>query len=63
MKYKGVSLDEAATNLIEVELFNKGLRGGIIAVDREGNVTIPFNTEGMVRGFSSNNVAPTVKVY
>ena len=63
MKYKGVSLDEAAKNVIKVELVNKGGRGGVVAVDKEGNVSMPFNTEGMVRGNASNNLAPTVKVY
>ena len=32
---------------------NEGLGGvgGIIAVDTEGNITVPFNTEGMYRGW------------
>jgi beta-aspartyl-peptidase (threonine type) len=63
MKYKGVSLDEAATNIIKVELANKGGRGGVIAVDKDGNIAMPFNTEGMVRGTASNDLVPTVKVY
>ncbi len=52
-----------ATNLIEVELFIKGIRGGVIAVDKDGNIVMLFNTEGMVHGTASNDLVPTVKVY
>jgi beta-aspartyl-peptidase (threonine type) len=63
MKYKGLSLEDAATNLVEDELFRKGLRGGVIAVDRDGKIAAPYNTEGMVRGTASNKLDPTAKVY
>jgi beta-aspartyl-peptidase (threonine type) len=63
MKYKGVSLEDAATGLIKGDLARKGLRGGIIAVDREGNVSMPFNTDGMVRGVTTNDLSPSVSVY
>ena len=63
MKYKGVSLEDAATDLIKGDLARKNLRGGVIAVDRDGNVTMPFNTEGMVRGVTTNDLSPNVKVY
>ena len=63
MKYGGLSLEQAATGLIEEELAEKGLRGGVVAVDRDGNVAMPYNTEGMVRGVTSDDVLPKVKVY
>ncbi len=63
MKYKGVSLEDAATDLIKGDLARKGLRGGVIEVDRDGNVSMPFNTEGMVRGVTTNDLSPNVKVY
>ena len=63
MKHKGLTLEQAATGLIEQELFRKGLRGGVIAVDRDGNVAMPYNTEGMVRGAASNDMAPVVEVF
>ena len=63
MKYKGLSLEKAATGLIKHELPAKGLRGGVIAVDRDGNVAMPYNTEGMVRGTTSNDLPPRVNVY
>lgn len=63
MKYKGISLQAAATHLIENELPGKGLRGGIIAVDQDGHVTTSYNTVGMVRGIASNTLAPSIEVY
>jgi isoaspartyl peptidase/L-asparaginase-like protein (Ntn-hydrolase superfamily) len=63
MKYKGLSVKQAATNLIKKELRIKGLRGGVIAVDRDGNFVMTYNTKGMVRGVTTNTLEPTVKVY
>ena len=63
MKYAGLTLNEAATNAINVELVSGGGRGGVIAVDKEGNISMPFNTVGMVRGRASDTLAPTVSVY
>ena len=37
--------------------------GGVIAVDRGGNLAMPDNTVGMVRGVTSSELAPTVPVY
>lgn len=48
MRYLGESLQEAAEHQI-----HKVLRpgdGGLIAIDRRGNVAMPFNTLGMYRG-------------
>ncbi len=48
--YTGASLADAADALIHGEL--GGLGGaGLCAVDREGNVTLPYNTGGMYRGW------------
>jgi L-asparaginase / beta-aspartyl-peptidase len=38
-------------------------RGGLIAVDALGNVTLPFNTEGMYRGFARVGEAPVTAIY
>jgi len=40
-----------------------GGEGGLIAVDREGNVSLPFNSEGMYRGYGYVNDAPSVGIY
>jgi beta-aspartyl-peptidase (threonine type) len=38
-------------------------RGGLIAVDARGNVTLPFNTEGMYRGYARVGEAPVTAIY
>ena len=62
MKYKGLSLEDAARETIKYLTEIKG-EGGLIAVDRDGNVTLPFNSEGMYRGFVSSDVKAQIDVY
>lgn len=50
MKYQGLSLANAAEQVVMHKLKEAGGRGGIIAVDTKGNVAMPFNSEGMYRG-------------
>ena len=38
-------------------------RGGLVAVDAKGNVVLPFNTEGMYRGFARVGDAPVTAIY
>jgi beta-aspartyl-peptidase (threonine type) len=49
MEYKKVSVAEAAKAVLE-KVGKMGGDGGLIAMDAKGNVTMPFNTEGMYRG-------------
>ena len=48
MEYRGLDLAAAAAMVIRHRLPGKG---GLIAVDARGHVTLPFNTEGMYRGW------------
>ncbi len=63
MKYKGVSLEEAAEYVINNKLKEINARGGIIAVDKDGNISMPFNTEGMFRGFITSEGRLEVKMF
>jgi beta-aspartyl-peptidase (threonine type) len=49
MEMAHLTLTEAANQTIHGKLTNMGGSGGIIALDREGNIATPFNTEGMYR--------------
>jgi beta-aspartyl-peptidase (threonine type) len=51
MDYKGLSLEEAANEVINTKLAKLGGDGGIVALDRQGNISMTFNSEGMYRGF------------
>jgi len=63
MEYAGASLDDAANRVIHEKLPLIEGSGGLIAVDAHGNVSMPFNTEGMYRGFIRTGQAPVVAIY
>lgn len=63
MRYAGLSLEEAARRVVMEKLPAIKGRGGLIAVDRAGNVTLPFNTEGMYRGLARVGEAVNVSIY
>lgn len=54
MRYKGLSLENAAREAVERQT-EIGGEGGLIAVDANGTLTLPFNSEGMYRGFIKEN--------
>jgi beta-aspartyl-peptidase (threonine type) len=62
MEYKNYSLKKAANEMIMKKLPALGGDGGIIAVDKSGNIAMPFCTEGMYRGYIKNGKA-MVKIY
>jgi beta-aspartyl-peptidase (threonine type) len=62
MKYQGLSLENAARETIE-HLTSIGGDGGLIAVDALGNVTMPFNSDGMYRGCVSPQGEITIAIY
>jgi beta-aspartyl-peptidase (threonine type) len=62
MKYKGLSLEDAARETIE-RLTSINGEGGLIAVDSKGNVTMPFNCEGMYRGCVTPDGKFNIEIY
>ncbi len=61
--YKGLSLEAAARRVIHDELAAQGADGGIIALDRAGDVAMVFNTPGMYRGWLKPGGQPQVSIY
>lgn len=49
MEYKGLNLQEAADWLVMDKLKTRKAEGGLIAVDAEGQIAMPFNSPGMYR--------------
>ena len=49
MQFQGASLQKAADEVVMGELVQMGGTGGIISVDKQGNIALVFNTEGMYR--------------
>jgi len=63
MEYAGVSLQVAADRVVHDKLPTIAGQGGLIAVDAQGNVALPFNTEGMYRGYARVGEAPVTAIY
>ena len=63
MEYLGESVDASATHVIQTTLGEAGGTGGVIALDRQGNVSMPFNTEGMYRGTITRSGVVTTGIY
>ena len=63
MEYKGMSLKEAADYIVLDKLKSQGGSAGLIAVDSEGNIAMPFNTNAMFRGFARESGERGVMIY
>ena len=56
MEYKGLSLQEAANEVIWNKIDKmEGSGGGIVCVDKDGNVALVFNTAVMYRAWAKSN--------
>lgn len=53
MKYGQQTLEQAGHGLVHQELLPLGGEGGLIAVDAHGNISMPFNSDGMYRGYAT----------
>jgi len=63
MRYAGMNLAQASRAVVHECLPAIGGAGGLIAVDHQGNVSLPFNTQGMYRGFARVGQAPRAWIY
>lgn len=63
MEYAGLSLAAAADRVVMQKVPQMGGSGGLIAVDRDGNIVMPFNSEGMYRGYGIAGELPVVAIF
>ena len=63
MEFKGLSLEEAASEVIHKRILEIGGDGGLIAVDANGNISMPFNTEGMYRASKTSEGIKEIMIY
>lgn len=54
MEYKGFTVAQAATEAIK-KVAQLGGEGGLIAIDNQGNISVPFNTSSMFRGWINSH--------
>jgi len=63
MEHKGLSLEDASNEVIHKRILEINGDGGLIAVDTKGNISMPFNTEGMYRACKSSNGKEEVSIF
>ena len=63
MEYQALPVQAAADRVIKQKLQKLGGDGGVIAMDKFGNMAISFNTEGMYRAYINSNGKPVVEIY
>lgn len=63
MDYKGETLDAACREVVQGTLVQMGGEGGLVAVDKAGNFSLPFNTEGMYRAARSSDGQEVIGIY
>ena len=63
MEYRALPIQNAADMVIKQKLQKLGGDGGIIAIDKFGNIGISFNSEGMYRAYINAEGKPVVEIY
>ncbi|MDA3890709.1 MAG: isoaspartyl peptidase/L-asparaginase [Salinivirgaceae bacterium] len=62
IKYLNETLKQSSETVIE-NLKELGGRGGVICIDKNGNINMPFNTQGMYRGYCKSDKEPQIFLY
>jgi beta-aspartyl-peptidase (threonine type) len=62
MEYKKLSVQEACREEV-LKLTKLGGTGGVIGLDRKGNIAMEFNTSGMFRGYIKSNGEKEVLIF
>ena len=63
MEYKGMTLEQATSEVVMKKLKEQSGEGGLIAIDAKGNIAMPFNTPGMYRAYMLKDGKSEVKIY
>lgn len=63
MEYRAMPVQPAADQVIKTKLQNLGGDGGIIAMDKFGNMAISFNSEGMYRAYIDKEGKAVIEIY
>jgi beta-aspartyl-peptidase (threonine type) len=63
MEYKGISIEEASRIVIHEKVAKLGGDGGVIGIDRLGNIAMEMNTKGMYRAHMNSEDELIVKIY
>jgi len=63
MHYRRLTLAQAVHEVVQVKLRHTGGEGGVIALDRAGNIVMDFNSVGMFRGARDSSGRREIAMY
>jgi len=63
VELRGESLDQASHHVIHEELIALGGRGGLIGLDSNGTMVLPFSTGGMFRAWARSDAVPQSAIW
>ena len=63
MEYRALAVQQAADLVIKQKLQSLGGDGGVIAMDKFGNIGISFNSDGMYRAYIDSAGKPVIEIY
>jgi beta-aspartyl-peptidase (threonine type) len=63
MEYKGMSLQQAMNEVVNVKLIKMDGEGGMIGVDSKGNTAMLFNSAGMYRAMKNSHGELIIGIY
>ncbi len=62
MEHRALPLEQAAQAVID-KVTGLGGAGGLVAIDKDGNISLPFNTAGMYRGHVDSTGQSVIAIY
>jgi L-asparaginase / beta-aspartyl-peptidase len=63
MQYKGIGLQDAMQEVVHGKLIEMEGEGGMIGVDKQGNISMQFNSDGMYRAMQTSNGIKKIEIY
>lgn len=63
MEYAGLTLKQACDKVVKDKLVKIGGEGGLVAVDKFGNIELSFNSEGMYRAMKTSESDSFIGIY
>jgi beta-aspartyl-peptidase (threonine type) len=63
IEYKGLSVHEAAEEVVLHKLVRYGGEGGVIAIDTHGHIAMPFNSPAMYRACITSEAQADIRIF
>jgi beta-aspartyl-peptidase (threonine type) len=63
VEYQGKTIEQAGNEVIHDVLMPVGGTGGVIIIDTQGNMSLPFNTKGMYRASKSSTQKSRIAIF